>query len=607
MVITSTYAILYGELRSTYSMNFLIFLKYITKNYPILIGATFFVLVIGGLIEAGALLVIAPIIDIITHPEVSSGITKKIEEIIITLGLGFNLWILLFIYFAVVLVKSLFDVSAMYLILSMKYRLMKATILETYQAIFGARWYFFVKEKQGKLLNTFTREISGMGDCLTGAGRLFAEILKLAMYIIVLFYISWQVALVGFGFSFLVGIPLLSLGKLTYKFGKKNTSTANDWLSAIQENFSLAKIILGFALQKKSENVVKEKFEKHTKATLASQLFTLSISSIYVPLGVLGIIILFYAGKYFSLALSEIGILVVAYMKIIPIMKNIVSEKNIVDMAFPSYEQIMNMIKDAKKMNQTSGNIAFKNINKSIKIKDISFTYPNNKPVINNLSLQIKKGQMIAIVGESGSGKSTLIDVIMGFNDPTSGDILIDDTPLKKYDINSYREKIGYVPQGGDLFHASITQNIKWANEKATNEQIQHMCKEAYADSFIKSFPEGYETLVGDRGIRLSGGQLQRIALARALIRKPEILILDEATSSLDSKSEKNIQEALNTIARKTTIIVIAHRLSTILKADHIFVINHGRVVEEGNYEDLIKLNGSFKKMIEQQAFISTK
>ena len=147
---------------------------------------------------------------------------------------------------------------------------------------------------------------------------------------------------------------------------------------------------------------------------------------------------------------------------------------------------------------------------------------------------------------------------------------------------------------------------FKWANEKATNEQIQHMCKEAYADSFIKSFPEGYETLVGDRGIRLSGGQLQRIALARALIRKPEILILDEATSSLDSKSEKNIQEALNTIARKTTIIVIAHRLSTILKADHIYVINHGRVVEEGNYKDLIALNGSFKRMIEQQAFIST-
>lgn len=585
-------------------MNFLIFLKYIIKNYPILLGATFFVLAIGGLIEVGALLVIAPIIDIITNPNVSSGITKKIEEIIISLGLEFNLWMLLFIYFGVVLIKSFFDVSAMYLILSMKYRLMKETVLETYQAIFSARWYFFVKEKQGKLLNTFTREISGMGDCLTGAGRLFAEILKLAIYIIVLFYISWQVAFVGFGYSFLVGIPLLSLGKLTYQFGKKNTSTANDWLSAVHENFTLAKIIIGFALQKKSENVVEEKFKKHTKATLVSQLFNLSISSIYVPLGVLGMIILFYTGKYFSLTLSEIGILVVAYVKMIPVMKNIVHEKNVIDMAFPSYEQIMNIIKDAKKLNQTSGNIAFKNFNKSIKINDISFAYPNNKAVINNLSLQIKKGQMIAIVGESGSGKSTLIDVIMGFNDPTSGDILIDETPLKKYDINSYREKIGYVPQDGELFNASVIQNIKWANEKATDDQIQRICKETYADSFIKNFSEGYETLVGDRGVRLSGGQLQRIALARALIREPEILILDEATSSLDSKSEKNIQEALDKIVKKTTIIVIAHRLSTILKADHIYVINHGRVVEEGNYNDLIKLNGSFKKMIEQQAFI---
>ena len=180
-------------------MNFLIFLKYIIKNYPILLGATFFVLVIGGLIEAGVLLVIAPIIDIITNPNVSSSITKKIEEIIISLGLEFNLWMLLFIYFGIVLIKSFFDVSAMYLILSMKYRFMKETILETYQAIFSARWYFFVKEKQGKLLNTFTREITGMGDCLVGAGRLFAEIIKLAIYIIVLFYISWQVAFVGFG------------------------------------------------------------------------------------------------------------------------------------------------------------------------------------------------------------------------------------------------------------------------------------------------------------------------------------------------------------------------------------------------------------------------
>jgi len=221
--------------------------------------------------------------------------------------------------------------------------------------------------------------------------------------------------------------------------------------------------------------------------------------------------------------------------------------------------------------------------------------------ILDDIHFTLQAGIFMAIIGESGSGKSTLIDVIMGFNDPTSGDILIDDTPLKKYDINSYREKIGYVPQGGDLFNASITQNIKWANEKATNEQIQHMCKEAYADSFIKSFPEGYETLVGDRGIRLSGGQLQRIALARALIRKPEILILDEATSSVDTETEILIQKAIQKLLKGRTSIVIAHRLSTIQNSDKIIVLHKGEIKEVGTHQELLSKRGIYFKLYQLQ------
>lgn len=568
-------------------------------------GATFVVLVVGGIVETGALLAIAPIIDTITNPETSSDITKKIEQIMTDWGLQFNLWMLLLIYFLVTLIKSIFDTYSMYLILSMKYKLVKEIILNAHKAIFGARWYFFVKETQGKLLNTFTREVRGIGDCSAGAGRLFANILKLIIYVIVTFYISWQVALVGYGFTLLATIPLLSLGKITYKFGKRNTLTANDFTSSLQENFGLAKIILGFATQKKSEVIIKDKFEKHTQATLASQILNTFLTNIYIPLGVLGIIVMFYAGNYFSLALSEIGILVVSYMKIIPIVNRIMVEKNLIDTSFPSYEQVMNIIKDAKEMQQTSGDLKFENFNKSIEMKNIKFSYPTEKIVINDLSLNITKGQMVAVVGSSGSGKSTLIDIIMGFNLPSSGDILIDNIPLKNYDINSYRDKIGYVPQTSVLFNTSILENIRWGNEKATNQEIKNVCKEVYADSFIKSFPDGYNTIVGDRGVRLSGGQLQRIALARALIRDPEILILDEATSSLDSESEKNIQEALNKIASKKTLIVIAHRLSTILKSDQIYVINNGKIVEEGNYNSLIKHTGLFKKMIEQQTFIS--
>ena len=205
-------------------MYFLIFLKYLIKNYPTYIGAIIFVLLIGGLVETGALLAIAPIIDIITNPEAASVITKKIEEIILTWGFQFNLWMLLFLYFTITLVKSLFDVFAMYLILSMKYKLVKEIIINTHQSIFSARWYFFIKEKQGKLLNTFMREIKGLGDCSAGAGRLFANVLKLIIYVAVTFYISWEVSLIGYAFTLLVVTPLLSLGKITYKFGKKSST-----------------------------------------------------------------------------------------------------------------------------------------------------------------------------------------------------------------------------------------------------------------------------------------------------------------------------------------------------------------------------------------------
>jgi ABC-type multidrug transport system fused ATPase/permease subunit len=196
--------------------------------------------------------------------------------------------------------------------------------------------------------------------------------------------------------------------------------------------------------------------------------------------------------------------------------------------------------------------------------------------------------------------------MIMGFNDPASGMVTVDGIPLQEYDINSYRCRLGYVPQESVLFNMSIMENIRWANGEASNEQIKYACKSANADSFIESFPDKYDTLVGDRGVRLSGGQLQRVALARALIREPDILILDEATSSLDTKSEQMIQQAIDKIARDTTIIVIAHRLSTILKADQIYVLDKGEIIEYGGYQKLIGNNSLFSQMVKSQEFTAS-
>ena len=208
---------------------------------------------------------------------------------------------------------------------------------------------------------------------------------------------------------------------------------------------------------------------------------------------------------------------------------------------------------------------------------------------------------MIAFVGESGAGKSTLIDMLMGFHEPSTGKIIIDNIPIENFDIYSLRQKIGYVPQEGLLFNTSIRDNLLWSNNEASEADIINACKLARAHEFIQTCANGYDTIVGDRGVRLSGGEIQRIALARAILRKPELLILDEATSSLDSNSEQLIQQSIETIAKYTTIVVIAHRLSTIKNADYVYVLSNGTIEEEGDYKELTNQGGLFAQMVQKQ------
>ena len=213
---------------------------------------------------------------------------------------------------------------------------------------------------------------------------------------------------------------------------------------------------------------------------------------------------------------------------------------------------------------------------------------------------------MTALVGESGSGKSTITDLVLGLQIPDDGMVLIDKLSLNNYKQNSFRQRIGYVPQDPMLFHCSVRDNLLWSQENATENELWEALKLANADQFVLDLPEGLDTLVGDRGVRLSGGQRQRIALARALIRKPELLILDEATSALDSDSEKLIQASIENVAKETTILIIAHRLSTIAKADKVYVLSKGEIIEEGTYENLSnKKEGILYQMINTQVTLT--
>jgi ABC-type multidrug transport system fused ATPase/permease subunit len=240
----------------------------------------------------------------------------------------------------------------------------------------------------------------------------------------------------------------------------------------------------------------------------------------------------------------------------------------------------------------------------NIEYKNVQFSYPtrNDIEVLKGLDLSIKAGQKIALVGTSGGGKSTVVQLLQRFYDVSGGEILVDGKNIQSYNITDYRRNLGIVPQEVILFGGTIKENILYGNPQATDNQLVEAAKKANAWDFISSFPEGLETIVGERGIKLSGGQRQRIAIARAILKDPKILILDEATSSLDAESERVVQDALNTLMEGRTSLVIAHRLATVREVDCIYVIDGGRIVEKGTHDELSALeNGVYNNLAKLQ------
>ena len=242
------------------------------------------------------------------------------------------------------------------------------------------------------------------------------------------------------------------------------------------------------------------------------------------------------------------------------------------------------------------------NLNKIIKFENISFKYPSrNAAVLTNINITLEKSKVLAIVGMSGAGKTTLVDLLFRFHEPSSGNVLIDGINIKDYTLKSLRSNLALVSQETFLFNDTIKKNIAYGRSNASEDDIIQAAKASHVDSFVRDFEEGYDTIIGERGVKLSGGQRQRISIARAILRNAPILVLDEATSALDSESEKSVQDALHNLMKHRTTLVIAHRLSTIASAHSIVVLDKGQIVETGTHEKLLSASGLYKKFYEMQ------
>lgn len=458
---------------------------------------------------------------------------------------------------------------------------------------------FLDNENSGKILNTLATETWQTNEALAISVKLIISFCLSLVYIFLLLLISWQL-------TFLVTVSMLLISLIMRWLTRqcKNGSTkaveANSALSTrMYEGFTGMKTIRAFA----RENYEQKRFNCASRK-VCDRFFSLDlIANIVNPLYkffsallVLGIMMISLIQD--QTALPTLLVFLFVLHRLQPQMQKIDSSRVSLLTLSSSVEDVMNFLTKIDKTYIFPGSIAFNRLKSGISFKSVNFSYhDSNQLALDNISIYIPRGKTTALVGTSGAGKSTLIQLLYRFYEVTAGEIYVDNYPLKKLDLISWRDRIAIVNQEIHIFSGTISENIAYGRLDATKAEIIAAAKQANAHEFISRLPFGYNTHIGDRGVKLSGGQKQRIALARAIIRDPDILILDEATNALDTISEQFIQETLKTMGGDRTIIIIAHRLSSIEQADQIIVLDQGKLVEQGNLSQLLKQEGLFAQL----------
>ena len=483
----------------------------------------------------------------------------------------------------------------------------KALQIDMMKSLIKADTNFIEKKHSGKIITNIMNDVNYMTGLVSVAIlNLFKDSLTLIGLLSVMFYQNWKLSLVA-----IIMIPLASffanfLGRRITKITTQAMDKAglvNTYLLEIFKNHKLIKIFQKESYETaRADNVLKELMSRAKKLNI---IYARSSPIMEALTGIMIAILIFYSGNL--IINDELGIgnffsflaaMMLAYQPVrslatlnITINQGLAGAKRILPI-LDLKEKISEDV-SLDKINLNLGNIEFKNVN---------FTYDEEERVVlNDINLLIAGGKMTSLVGHSGAGKSTILNLIPRFYDPQSGDIKIDDQSIFSKKLSSLRNNISLVSQEITLFDDTVLNNIKYANLDATDEQVHEAAKLSHSSEFIDALPKKYDTLIGENGVRLSGGEKQRISIARAILKKSKIILLDEATSSLDAETEQKIQEAINFLTRGRTTLVIAHRLSTILNSDKIYVVDNGKIIGEGKHDELIKNSEVYKNFYEKQ------
>jgi len=584
-------------------------LRELCWRFPFQFISLLILMVVQGVLNGVTIISIGPITDLLlAKPNLEfNNVTKIFENVAQSLDIEFTL-ANVFIFFGLVMIcNGIAAVVINYATLRIKFNVLVDLLTGVMGTFFRARYQFFSQGKVGTLLNSFQYEVQKIGDSFGTFARGLATIFQVIVFLGVPFFINSSLTLIFLFSAILFTGPLWFLRRYTYKYGKRQTRYGNDVGTVLEENLSSAKIIKSHGLGTQAVKRYKETVQKITKQSIILGTITRGVQSMFVPLGTLAALIALYISHLQGVSISDTAVVLFSFFRAVPMLGSLVQSKAALESLVPAYEQIQHLEKEAKALEEPKEGLPYKGIGEGIKFENVSFSYEDGRKAIDNAKFEFEKGKMVALVGPSGAGKTTVVDLLLGLYERDSGTITLNGMELEHYNLDSFRERIGYVPQEPKLFHATIRENLLWSSSCSANEEMWAACKTANADIFIKDMPAGLDTVVGDNGVRLSGGQRQRLALARALIRKPDLLILDEATSSLDTESERLIQLSIDALAghKEMVIIVIAHRLSTIKSANYIYILKGGVVIESGAYDELLReKDGTFRKMIADQGGI---
>ncbi len=509
------------------------------------------------------------------------------------------------IFFLLSFIKNIFGYFGTYLTIYLEQQILKAMRDELYGKIQMLPMAFFDRQKTGHLISRITNDVTNLrGAVVGGLASMIRSGLMTIIAVAIIFYTSWQLSMLTI---LLVPVNIFLIAIISRKLRKGSRRAQErmaDMTAVLQETISGVRVVKAFGMERfeqiKFGDFNRMYFSEYTKMRRFADL----ASPTSETLGILAsVVILWYGGRLVvqqQLDPANLMMFIGAMLWVVNPIKSLSKLNSVIQEGLVCAERVFEIL-DIQTEEDISGDETIDRINEAIVYEDVSFSYDGETPVLADVNLRIGKGEVIALVGASGAGKSTLADLVPRFYEPDSGRVTIDGRDIGTITISSLRSLMGIVTQETILFNDSVFNNIAYGLSDCPRDDVVTAAKAANAHEFIEAMPKGYDTVIGDRGIQLSGGQRQRLAIARALLKNPQILILDEATSSLDVESEALVQEAIDRLVRGRTTLVIAHRLSTIKNADRIVVLEDGKIMQIGTHEELIGEEGIYRKLYSLQ------